>query len=428
MCAARANLHDYQSCPELVDQKQMTYPVNHPTASFQIRGIFTIMSNPTLHQLMTARNALGVDCQASKTDIQRAFRAKVKTLHPDHCMHLSLKQRNAAVDRLATVIQSYRLLRNYDSPAQKDRLRYHLSYQNKRKNPCAIALRTVALLLIACLTGRADDVKLSWTANTEPDLAGYKLYSGTTSGVYGPSISVGNVTAYTVSGLGVGTYFFRLKAVDTSGNESGFSNEVSKIIAVVTPPPQGLIISNITPTNYVTAALSVGNSFYVDAAYTLTTIPSLLAGQTWIKTRHGDRFNSSTGVSFTVNQPVTVYVGSQAATLPAWLQSGWTNTGVQITSSVGGFKVYSKAFPAGLVSLGPNLNSAAYMYTITVVPAVQTPLPVPGPAITLTGPAGRQLTVTRLPDNASTQLPLTVNLDDCVKWNGVTLAGGKNCP
>src|SRR5205085_7771374 len=71
-------------------------------------------------------------------------------------------------------------------------------------------------------------VTLAWDPNTESDLAGYKVYIGTASGVYTTTIDVGNVTTYTVTGLAPGaTYYFVVTAYDTGGLESGFSNEVS---------------------------------------------------------------------------------------------------------------------------------------------------------------------------------------------------------
>jgi hypothetical protein len=72
---------------------------------------------------------------------------------------------------------------------------------------------------------------LSWDANTDPDLAGYNVYMGTQPGVYGAPISIGNTTSYTVGNLTGGrTYYFSLTAVDTSGNESLHSSEVSKSV------------------------------------------------------------------------------------------------------------------------------------------------------------------------------------------------------
>jgi hypothetical protein len=72
---------------------------------------------------------------------------------------------------------------------------------------------------------------LSWDANTEEDLAGYKVYIGTASRAYGPPVDVGNVTSFKVLNLvRAQTYYFAVTAYDTSGNESGYSTEVSKTI------------------------------------------------------------------------------------------------------------------------------------------------------------------------------------------------------
>jgi hypothetical protein len=62
------------------------------------------------------------------------------------------------------------------------------------------------------------------------DLAGYKIYYGTLTRNYTKVINVGNVTTYTIENLNPDTYYFAVTAYDNSGNESGYSNEVSKII------------------------------------------------------------------------------------------------------------------------------------------------------------------------------------------------------
>src|SRR5689334_25383635 len=65
-------------------------------------------------------------------------------------------------------------------------------------------LAAFALLLFFSGTAHAQTVKLAWNANTETDLAGYRVYYGTAPGVYTDNINVGNVTTYTVTGLNVG--------------------------------------------------------------------------------------------------------------------------------------------------------------------------------------------------------------------------------
>jgi hypothetical protein len=69
----------------------------------------------------------------------------------------------------------------------------------------------------------------------DPNLRGYRVYYGTGPGTYvqtlGSGVDVGNVTTHSISGLNSGTrYYFVATAYDATGNESGYSNEVSKDI------------------------------------------------------------------------------------------------------------------------------------------------------------------------------------------------------
>src|SRR5881397_2778440 len=90
---------------------------------------------------------------------------------------------------------------------------------------------------LAPASSSAAQVTFAWNADTEPDLAGYKLYYGFSSGSYQFSVDVGNLTSYTLSGLLEGRiYYFAATAYNLSLAESDFSNEVSKAIADVTPP------------------------------------------------------------------------------------------------------------------------------------------------------------------------------------------------
>lgn len=74
--------------------------------------------------------------------------------------------------------------------------------------------------------GRAT---IGWNANTEPDLAGYRVYHGTSPGVSTEQVTLGLVTSYQWNGLTGGqTHYFTVTAFDTSNNESAKSVEVSK--------------------------------------------------------------------------------------------------------------------------------------------------------------------------------------------------------
>jgi len=85
--------------------------------------------------------------------------------------------------------------------------------------------------------GGTENATLSWdapTTNTDgtdlTDLAGYKLYYGTSPGTYDSVIDAAKVTTYTVSDLTPATYYFAVTAYDEGGNESNYSNEVSKTV------------------------------------------------------------------------------------------------------------------------------------------------------------------------------------------------------
>jgi len=95
----------------------------------------------------------------------------------------------------------------------------------------------LSLLLLFSLTSylHAGTVTLAWDANSEDDLAGYKLYytNETVSPIQFISIDVGNVLQYTVDPVLENVqYCYKLTAYDTNGNESGYSNEVHHIVKV----------------------------------------------------------------------------------------------------------------------------------------------------------------------------------------------------
>jgi hypothetical protein len=74
----------------------------------------------------------------------------------------------------------------------------------------------------------AASVDLQWDPNVEPELAGYRVYWGTSSANYSSHMDVGNKTTCTLSGLQEGqTYYLAATAYDTSNKEIGFSNQIT---------------------------------------------------------------------------------------------------------------------------------------------------------------------------------------------------------
>ena len=80
---------------------------------------------------------------------------------------------------------------------------------------------------------------LSWNPPTQnddgsslTDLAAYRIYYGTSAGVYPNQIYIDNpgITTYVVENLPPSTYYFVSTAINASGIESGFSNVATKTI------------------------------------------------------------------------------------------------------------------------------------------------------------------------------------------------------
>ncbi|MCU7812732.1 MAG: fibronectin type III domain-containing protein [Candidatus Thiodiazotropha sp. (ex Notomyrtea botanica)] len=79
-----------------------------------------------------------------------------------------------------------------------------------------------------------DSINLSWTAPSTradgsylslTDLAGYKVYMGTTSDNLSALVDLSDdtITNYTVNNLPAGSYYFAVSAYDVDGAESGYS-------------------------------------------------------------------------------------------------------------------------------------------------------------------------------------------------------------
>ncbi|MBN2355051.1 fibronectin type III domain-containing protein [candidate division KSB1 bacterium] len=84
--------------------------------------------------------------------------------------------------------------------------------------------------LLFCTLASASSIILTWSANSEPDLLGYRVHWGTLSKKYTQSIDVGLATQCEIAELTPGyRYYFGVTAVDHWGNESRYSVEVSAV-------------------------------------------------------------------------------------------------------------------------------------------------------------------------------------------------------
>ncbi|MGA1824078.1 MAG: Ig-like domain-containing protein [bacterium] len=147
-----------------------------------------------------------------------------------------------------------------------------------------------------CFSIDANSIVLTWDANLESDLAGYKVYYDTDASgdPYSNSVDVGDVTTHTLTNLNeLNIYYIAITAYDASadgtndqfdGNESWFSHEVTGELSA--PESPVVMINN-------------------GAAYTITTSVTL-------------------SISANDNVGVTGYYVSESDSTPAQDDEGWT--------------------------------------------------------------------------------------------------------
>jgi hypothetical protein len=103
-------------------------------------------------------------------------------------------------------------------------------------------------------------VTVAWQANSEPDLAGYRVYHGSQSvsqgavGAYSDSVDVGTATtAREVCSLPTGTRYFAVRAYNGAGQPSGYSTE--RAVDVVSADVSGPDVLVVNPARDETGVL-----------------------------------------------------------------------------------------------------------------------------------------------------------------------------
>jgi hypothetical protein len=181
-----------------------------------------------------------------------------------------------------------------------------------------------------------------------------------------------------------GSYTLTATARDAAGNTTTSTPRTVTVSNTTTPPPppptSTLNISNLNVSSgkaYVvpTSGIQGGGTIYIDRTYTFTTIPTLIQGAPYIRTANDDKTaTNSNFLSFTVNQPVSVYVahGDRITPKPTWLNT-FTDTGANLVTSDTTLSLFVKTFPAGTITLGGNVSSGnagndLSMYSVIIKP------------------------------------------------------------
>lgn len=109
----------------------------------------------------------------------------------------------------------------------------------KKKLVLWLAIVAMVSFLWSC---RVEALDIEWDANTEADLAGYKVYHGSSSGNYTFVVDVGNQTSYTIVDLPNNQEnYIVVTAYDTSGNEGDYSNEITSYRDTIPPAAVGTL-------------------------------------------------------------------------------------------------------------------------------------------------------------------------------------------
>ncbi|MBZ5637652.1 MAG: fibronectin type III domain-containing protein [Acidobacteriia bacterium] len=224
--------------------------------------------------------------------------------------------------------------------------------------------RRIALLAVvtslAALTASAGTISLTWNPVSDSDLAGYRVYWGTSQGAYTNSQNVGNVTSATINGLtDCTTWYLAVKAYDTTGNLSvNYSNAISGwprptvTLSAPSAAEQGRTLSlNLTGTNFMSGAtVQTGNAGITVNSVTVNSCTqitanvtvggSAAAGATNLDVTNPDQvFGSGSGL-FTV----------QAATIPTVSSTSPANGATGVSVSVHPTVTFSEAMLASSVT------------------------------------------------------------------------------
>jgi hypothetical protein len=221
-------------------------------------------------------------------------------------------------------------------------------------------IRIPAALLILSY-GTAWGATLTWNANTEIDLAGYRIYQCTqqpcsrTSGTASLLATLGKVTSFNIGTPAV-TQYYIITAFDSANNESSDSNVATYTPPTTTPTPTPTPPPTVPPptigTTPVTLSFTAQQGGANPAAQTLSIANTGGGTLSW---------TASEDSSWLTLSPAS---GTGAGTVTVSVSTG-TRTAGTYTGTI------------TLAASGATTVTVPVSFTITAAPITQAPPPVP---------------------------------------------------
>jgi len=201
-----------------------------------------------------------------------------------------------------------------------------------------ISAKLALLLFLPGFAAAQHSVSLSWTASTSANVAGYRIYRGTTSG--GPySLLISSLvagTSYTDTAVQAGrTYHYVATAVDVGNRESAYSNETQ---AVVPPVAIGITTLVCSPVSIGAPGVSTCTVTLTQAAPPSGSVVSL---------------SFSNSAALTVPASVIVASGALSATFTVTAGALTENQSATVTATLNGS---SQSATLSLVAAGCTLS------------------------------------------------------------------------
>jgi hypothetical protein len=285
----------------------------------------------------------------------------------------------------------------------------------------------------------ASSVTLAWNANSETNLAGYRLYYGAASHAYSDNVSVAApTTIVTVSNLLEGqTYYFAVTAFCTDGLESDYSAEISYLVPNTGSPnlpptltalgnlsiaedagPQTVLLAGITSGSVaeiqpLTVTATSSNPGLIPNPSVSYTSPSLTGSLSFTPVAN---LNGSATITVTVND------GQGANNL---FSRTFTVTVTAVNdpptlATLGNLTINEDAGAQAVSLAGIGTGAANESQALVVTATSSAPSVVPNPTVSYTSPnPSGTLTLTPAA-NASGSAVITVTVNDGQSANNIT--------